>query len=309
MDGGTFITQAEQQVDFDEFENEDVCQATLLHRKREEMKEVDKNLAKTKQECSRIFARVAKGEEAFKKKQEHFHKQIQQFQKFILDSDRKYTAKLKMADDEKKQAIKLGNMVLEKKDELSSLTVQKESLKNALNKLNRYQAFLLEVVRNLSAQFTFVDEILQRFQVLDQANAQLKETDREKKEFINAYTKDVFAEIKDKQNALLVKNSDLARCLKQLDDARSLVQHYTDSISQWYQKSQNLQKTGSTVQSAIHNLYRRSYQSFAFKKPTYKGESTEDKSFLETVEHYNAMLDEIGFRLLDLIDIAERFKE
>jgi len=255
------------------------------------------------------FCAFAKGEEAFKKKQEHFHKQIQQFQKFILDSDRKYTAKLKMADDEKKQAIKLGNMVLEKKDELSSLTVQKESLKNALNKLNRYQAFLLEVVRNLSAQFTFVDEILQRFQVLDQANAQLKETDREKKEFINAYTKDVFAEIKDKQNALLVKNSDLARCLKQLDDARSLVQHYTDSISQWYQKSQNLQKTGSTVQSAIHNLYRRSYQSFAFKKPTYKGESTEDKSFLETVEHYNAMLDEIGFRLLDLIDIAERFKE
>ncbi len=79
-----------------------ISQRTLLQRKKDEMKRVDEELAATKEMASNVIARVYRGEKEFKEKQKAFKKQIEQFQKFILESDKKREIKLNQIEDEKK---------------------------------------------------------------------------------------------------------------------------------------------------------------------------------------------------------------
>ena len=87
---------------------------------------------------------------------------------------------------------------------------------------------------------------------------------------IEHYSSKLSKFVKDKQNELLVKNSDLARCLKILDDATSERTLLEENLHKHYLKDQEMKRNINQIKLAIINLYDRVYQTYSIKKPSYK---------------------------------------
>ena len=308
-----------------------VSQATLLQRKREEMKRIDNELLATKEKTNKIISRVLEGEKLFAKKQESFKQQITQFQKFIVDSDRKRSHKLKQIEEEKRQTSLKQQEIIDKQVELKQLRYRCKELYQELQSLRRYQNYLNEVA-NENDNYSIVDELLQRYSILVETHKSLKQTVSNYSAKIEQYSSRLSKYVKQKQNELLVKNSDLARCLKILDDVSSNKTLLEENLHKQYQKDQEMRRNINQTKLSIINLYDRVYQTYSIKKPSYKYKKpnvnnennhtiansnlskametnqNQRKSANDDDAQYGILLREISQRLVDLIDIVQTYQ-
>lgn len=306
----TFITEDGQEdgfsilCDADDVMGVDmISQSTLLQRKLDEMKSVDEELLSTKRETDAIIARVEIGENEFRTKQEMFRKQIANFQKFIIDSDRKKARKLKQIEEERKQISAKKEVISKLEEELQSLNRLCGSLNRELLSLIKYQNYLNLVVNSSSNSYSMIDELLQRYTILIDTHNALKAQNLELNANIERTISDKNRYIKKQQNVILVKNSTIAQCIKLIEKKRGETVHLEHTLFSQYQKNQELHKIHNTVKLSIINIYNRIYQSYTFKKPKYLHIQKEHEQEEEGNAHFNLLLNEIKQRLCDLIDI------
>ena len=286
------------------------------------MKRIDNELINTKNKTNEIIAKVLEGEKQFQEKQESFKKQITQFQKFIVDSDRKRAHKLKQIEEERKQTALKQQEIIEKKAQLKKLKAESKQFHNELQSLRRYQNYLNQVA-NQNENYSIVDELLQRYEILVDTHKSLQKTVAEYSQRIEHYSSKLSKYVKDKQNELLVKNSQLARCLKMLDDAISEKQMLEESLYKHHLKDQETKRSINQVKLAIINLYDRIYQTYSIKKPSYKYQkptaNTNPKSsdntsgtinsYLDNEKQYGILLQDVSQRIVDLMDIVYTFQK
>lgn len=304
-DKETFITEDDRENGFSIICDSDdiigvdmVSQSTLLQRKLDEMKGVDLELLATKKETDAIVARVEIGETEFRAKQELFRKQISNFQKFIVDSDRKRARKLRQIDEEKKIVVHKDEIIVRLDAELVSLNERCKSLNCELVALIKYQHYLNRVINSGSNNYSMIDELLQRHTILmDTHNALKAENMR-----LNAKIEEIINEknkyIANQSNVILVRNSSIAQCIKLIETKKNETVNLEHRLFKQYQKNQQVEKVQNMVKLSIINIYSRIYQSYPFKKPKFLNIEHDDVDF-------NLLLSEICRRLADLTDIKE----
>ena len=321
MSDNTFITQDRKQEEIDdnnenddEFddnlsENEEMIgidilsQTTLLQRKREEMKRIDFELLKTKQETDKIITRVEIGENEFKQKQCSFRKQIENFEKFIIDSDKKKATKLKQIEEEKKIIIEKNKIIQSLKLELLNLNDKCKLLNLELLSLIKYQNYLNLVINSSTNNYSIIDELLQRYTILIDTHNSLKKQNINLNIKIENIINEKNKYIKNQTNVILVKNSEIAQLLKIMEKTKNDTINLEEKLFKQYSKNQEIKKIHNSVKLSICNIYDRIYQSYTFKKPSYQNiENINDNN-----NHYNLLLNEITQRLSDLIDIKNEY--
>ncbi len=278
-----------------------VSQSTLLQRKREEMKRVDLELLETKKETDQIIARVEIGENEFREKQESFRKQIENFQKFIIDSDKKKSTKLKQIEEEKRIIAEKIKIIKKLKSQLSNLNISCKSLNEELLSLIKFQDYLNLVIRSASNNYSMVDELLQRYTILIDTHNSLKSHNIKLNNNIENIINEKNKYVKNQTNIILVKNSEIAQCLKLLEKSNNDTINLEHDLYKQYNKNQQVQKIHNMVKLSINNIYDRIYQSYTFKKPAYH------KNIDDNNSHYNLLLNEINQRLSDLMVIKNEY--
>ena len=146
-----------------------------------------------------------------------------------------------------------------------------------------------------------VDELLQRYNILNDTHNSLKLQNIE----LNAKIENIINEknkyVKNQTNIILVKNSEIAQLLKIMEKSENETTNLEEKLFKQYSKSQEIQKIHNSVKLSIKNIYDRMYQSYTFKKPMYH--NSENNIENENNNHYNLLLNEISQRLSDLIAI------
>lgn len=311
-----------------------VSQSTLLERKRQEMIRVDQQLQKTKVETELMMIRVEKGEKEFRTKQELFKKQVSQFEKFIIDSDKKRNIKLKQIEEERMLIKEKIRMISKNNESLFALKVNSKKLKYELNSLIRYQNYLnsiikdndentnnsnieliddklfgtggVAVVYHNNNNYTMVDELLQRYNILYVTHEQLKENVFHSQSEIEHFSHLFTTLIKTSKNSILVKNSKIANCLKVYEIACSNRQSIEHGLHKTYLENQECHRMCNQIKLAIVNIYERMYDSSyaSNKRPAFVDTKNEKSKNCEK-KHYCRLLNEIQQRFSDLIDIIK----
>ena len=276
-----------------------VSQSTLLQRKREEMKRVDLELLATKQRTDGIIRRVEIGENEFRSKQESFRRQIENFQKFIIDSDKKKLSKLKQIEEEKKIIIEKDKIICKLRSDLSSLSDVCKSLNEELLSLIKFQDYLNFVISSCSNNYSMVDELLQRYTILIDTHNQLKTQNIALNNNIEQIINEKNKYVKNQTNVILVKNSQIAQCIKLMEKSKNDTINLEHQLFKQYNKNQQTQKIHNMVKLSIGNIYDRIYQSYTYKKPAYR----KKEDFDDADGYYALLLSETQRRLADLIDI------
>ncbi|ETO26665.1 hypothetical protein RFI_10470 [Reticulomyxa filosa] len=192
--------------------------------------QLDEQLLEMKCKTDQTIDALKKREHDFKQKQEQFHRQVQQFQKYVLESEQKRQLKNQQIDEEKKQLHAKQKMIEEKQKEQEDIKTQSKTLVEELKSLRQYQNYLTEVAQSTESQYSTVDDVLQRYCILQETRSSLIESNNKKQEHVEIYSKKFHKFLKDKQNwhvfavheilwqELLVKNITLAQCLKSFDE-------------------------------------------------------------------------------------------
>eukprot|EP01083_Nonionella_stella_P018786 52247_1 len=118
-----------------------------------------------------------------------------------------------------------------------------------------------DVIAN-SDQFSEIDELLKRHAVLDQTHADLQEQQVAKEAAMDSLQKRLQKLVKDKQNEILVKNSELLQAGETLEDAANVSAGLSVEIARLHAKKLDSVRVLGQVQMSIENIYQRSVDSY-----------------------------------------------
>lgn len=235
---------------------DNVSQSTRLHHKMREMKEMDEKLSQMKEDYARRMALVKQGEARFIEKQRAMIEYLRKFKTFIVETDSK------RARAEKKEVEERRQKELKQK-EIEDLKARLEQLKRDRTKrIKKYEHYkknktYLEQVLGQSDQYNEIDELLTRYKILEQTNLDLQSASERVMKEMSKQQQDYQNLMKDKQNDQLMKNSDLARLMKKLEEDSNTASSLQSEVASVEQKNKDTFRKFSEVQAAVRNIHNR----------------------------------------------------
>jgi len=193
-----------------------------------------------------------------KSQQAEMKDQVTKFDKFLKENEVKRTRALKRADEERKVFATKDEESKALFQELAKLKLQCDAIKKLVEKEQRYEKYLEEVVRSgKSDDFADVPDLLGRYETLRDTHNDLRKNQVRTGEEIEELRNLIASNVKDKQNEILVSNSETANCQKKLEALRS----ETLSLEQDMAARDNVAKlrirTLGEIKLAILNIHQR----------------------------------------------------
>ncbi len=281
-------------------------QSTQLLKKRKEMKEVDNALELMKSDYKRRMDECEERRIAFESKQAKMRDQVLKFEKFIQENDSKrLRAEAKTKAERKLYAEKLDE-IERKKEELIKLERDQQRLKHELDHRKCFKDYLERVVEasDKSSDMTYeeVSDVLNRYDVLTAANAELVRAESVQDTEVDGYRKKLQALKTEAQNIELTKNSELQILQKNLERLRVQYKELEHGKAVVMDKSKNVQQEWGAVDGAIRNIYARCCATMR-AQPLFPPASS--ASIMEVLTFD---LDVIWTRIRDLLDIRIEYR-
>ncbi|CAM9655093.1 unnamed protein product, partial [Chrysoparadoxa australica] len=197
-----------------------MSQRTLLLKKKKELHEIDDALEfvteKYKQRMEGCGARQAD----FESKQKDMKSQVLKFEKFIMENDTKRMRAEAKAKHERRVLEQKEQELKQLQEELVTAQRKETALKKQREKLKPYHEYLLSVVAESDQDFEEIADLLNRFRTLSDANRNLKQLCTESEVEMERRRVAMQQYCQDKQNELLVRNSELNERQRDLEAKR-----------------------------------------------------------------------------------------
>ncbi|CAM9761112.1 unnamed protein product, partial [Chrysoparadoxa australica] len=194
-----------------------VSPATRLLERRRQMFEMQEALETQKEEFARHEETFKRREEALRKKDLELQESLIKFNKFLQENESKRNRAVKRAADERKQREQKEQELQKLQKQYSERCAEEERLKEDLTGHKCYQDYLGSVVEAVPEDYPEVQDLLNRFKTLKDANRDLSrgqgldeaENERLRNEYAS-YTKEC-------ANEILNENNEIAAMQKRLE--------------------------------------------------------------------------------------------
>jgi hypothetical protein len=289
-----------------------------LQRKLRENGEAERELTATKADFARRMEEAARREKKLAEKRVEVEESVRRFRAFIVDTDTKRTRALQKAAEEQKQVQKKEETIAELTARLAQLQRRRNALRREWARLQPAQNFLERAVAQTD-EFAEIDELVTRYKILRDTNGDLRREAQSVQAAMEATQVELQALLKEKQNEILVKNSDLARLQKTLEEAaRRAVACENEVDSAEARARETVAKVGQLAM-AVRNLYARVLQSRELllhqqrrkrshnppiEEPVAAPGETPQQRSEAALRFLRLLLDEIGQRTAEMRDIV-----
>eukprot|EP01038_Epipyxis_sp_PR26KG_P007741 gene7741-10518_t len=319
-----FLTQKGEKInevrnDISELENllavaAQTSQSTLLLKKRKEMREVDESLELMKKDYKRRMNDCEERRLQFELKQAKMREQILKFEKFIQENDAKRQRAEAKAKQERKLYEEKIKEVYELEKKMNKLLLEQRSLVQELETKSCYKTFLERIVEENEFGYEEVGEILNRHNILIEANRDLMDQAALQEQKADEFRKKLQSLHTEKQNQLLVSNSILQSNQKELEKMVIKVKKEEEEKLQLEDKKKDISRELSQISQAVKNIFGRcnitTRTGILPSVTTYNGGSSstqqQGNNALSELLDYN--LDVICLRMVDLIEISNEYK-
>eukprot|EP00276_Gloeochaete_wittrockiana_P002810 CAMPEP_0184671828 /NCGR_PEP_ID=MMETSP0308-20130426/85733_1 /TAXON_ID=38269 /ORGANISM="Gloeochaete witrockiana, Strain SAG 46.84" /LENGTH=311 /DNA_ID=CAMNT_0027119029 /DNA_START=72 /DNA_END=1004 /DNA_ORIENTATION=+ len=270
---------------------EDSSQSTLLLQKKKEMCQVQDELDRKKDEFKERMRLCQEKEKELFGKQQALREQVIKFEKFLKENDAKRTRAQRKAVDEIKlrEAKESEIQILE--GQLRHLVNVKDTISRTVDKNFKYQRYLESVVMQ-SDEFQETTDVVARYATLHGANGDLDVAVQKEMDLIEELKTQLATLIKDKQNNILVSNSEIAELQSKLEETRSSVVAMEQKSVLKEEDANNKNRLLGEIKMSVFNIYIRCQ----FRQPPEEGHSL--VQFLSQVQQ----------RLLDFKDINRQWE-
>ncbi|KAJ3010705.1 UNVERIFIED_CONTAM: hypothetical protein HDU68_002013 [Siphonaria sp. JEL0065] len=259
------------------FENRHTLQSTLLLQKKKEMNLVQANLEKKRAEFSKRMEECREKQEELRVKQKQIRDRVTKFEKFLKENDAKrQRANLKALSERKMREQKemehgqLQHLQLD----LQSKT---KSILNLIKKYQIYEKYLQSVVDILPPDYLDINEphvndIIMRHKTLVETNEDLIQMVQTNQDGIEERQSSLAALIKNKNDLILVYNSQLGTQQKYLDKLKQESAYKEQRIEERDKTGKERSRMIGETKLAINNIYDR-IVSYNNRPPTTGGSS------------------------------------
>jgi hypothetical protein len=254
------INAAEAKNDSTELKSSQVAHLTdssRLHLALRQLAAMDTKLSETKKMYAERCARVAEGQRKFAERQAATLAYLRRFRPFVIESETKrQRAERKYAEEHKtiqQKTLELQTL----KNELQTLQQRRAHLSRRNTAYRSSQSYLEAVLLHSDA-YSELDELLNRYQILKNTNADLTRDAAQisqKMESLHAETKTY---TKQQQNSLLLLNSRYASLLTQLEKSNNKLQANEQEQSITELRSRDVQTHLCEITMSIRNIHMRS---------------------------------------------------
>eukprot|EP00474_Spongospora_subterranea_P005071 CRZ05529.1 hypothetical protein [Spongospora subterranea] len=306
----TFLTQDPNEIGVllgHEIEYRNSSISSLLHKKLQEVKEMDDELAAMKDSCAERLRNVKEGEKRFAKKQADMKKSIEAFESYIMDTDNKRMRAIKKTAEQRK-IRETKEVQLEKlKETLEEIRNNRNSMVYQLRHLKRYENFLAATVRS-EPHWHNIDELLNRYRVLVTANNDLSESASRINQQLEESQIRLQRLLKEKTNEILVLNSEVAQYMTKLEESSNRIQQTETEVAKIDLTTIGIASRMAQIQMSTTNLYTRVLQSYEQRRPK---AIEPDASILDKdrqdIDYLSRLLNEIGDRLIEVTEICDEY--
>jgi len=287
-----------------------VSPATRLLEKRRQMFEVQEALDAQKEEFSRREDAFRRREEALRKKDLELQESLIKFNKFLQENESKRNRAIKRASDERKQREQKEAEITRLHEQLAQKMEDELALKKQVAQNTKYQEYLNNVVEFVTEDYHEIQELLNRYQTLKDANHDLSDRQRAHEQE-NEDKRVSFSNFqKERANMILNANNEIASLQKKLESAESLTYRLQNEVDSTIRGMSDKTLELGQILSSVENLLERfemhmhaHKQAREDKKPAQRQRSAEEleQEGKRAMEH----LDEIAMYMTDYKDIVD----
>ncbi|KNE68111.1 hypothetical protein AMAG_13282 [Allomyces macrogynus ATCC 38327] len=277
-------------------------QSTLLIRRRKELKHVQSLLEKKRAEFSKRMDECREKHEELKAKQKQLRDRVQKFEKFLRENDAKRQRALAKALSERKSREQKEQELFLLQDQLRQEQAKSERVKHMISMHRPHEQYLQWVISSLPSDYLDVQEphindVLTRYHTLSETNHDLQETLQQRLDEIEAETNRLNDLIKQKNDRILVYNSQLGALQKRLDKAKAESARVENMVAESVLSGKARMRNLSETKLAINNIYSR--------LGTRQGQTVLSDASSQFAEKLAAIQD----RVLDLAQIAAKAEQ
>ncbi|KNE72379.1 hypothetical protein AMAG_16864 [Allomyces macrogynus ATCC 38327] len=277
-------------------------QSTLLIRRRKELKHVQSLLEKKRAEFSKRMDECREKHEELKAKQKQLRDRVQKFEKFLRENDAKRQRALAKALSERKSREQKEQELFSLQDQLRQEQAKSERVKHMISMHRPHEQYLQWVISSLPSDYLDVQEphindVLTRYHTLSETNHDLQETLQLRLDEIEAETNRLNDLIKQKNDRILVYNSQLGALQKRLDKAKAESARVENMVAESVLSGKARMRNLSETKLAINNIYSR--------LGTRQGQTVLSEASSQFAEKLAAIQD----RVLDLAQIAAKAEQ
>jgi myosin heavy subunit len=292
-----------------------VSPATRLLEKRRQMFEVEDALTAQKEDFARREEAFHRREDGLRRKDLELQDSLIKFNKFLRENEAKRVRALKRLADETKLSDQKDSEIQALQRRLEEAVEEDRRVKRQMNRHMKYQKYLDSIVREYNKDFSEVADILNRYQILREANSTLVQKQREDEEMCQQIRAEAAAIQQEKENDLLTANNRMADMRRELEQSmreRSALQGDAERAAD--DRANRLLLLGQIIRS-ISNLFDRCEETF--KKRHNKSlllaehfaqfQHFDKKSLEEQFDCSISKLEYILFFIQDLASIKETY--
>jgi len=307
----TFLTQPK--INLDEYPTDEIgelealvsgvtqtSQSTLLLKKRKEMREVDDALEFMKEEYTSRMQACEERQREFERKQNDMKEQVTRFEKFINENDAKKQRAEMKARVEHRQCEQNEQKIQQLRTELQKDEELKNKREAELDRLKKYKDYLDSTVEASEEEYEEINDVLNRYKTLEDANKDLQKTVSEGERWIDLMRQDVLLLTRETQNQILVHNSEIHGYQKNVESLRSTALQLDFERENLERDTNDKSRQSGQVVMSIKNLYGRCLSSMKTKVPHIA--STDNLSLMT---QYLKLIQE---RICDLSDITKNYQ-
>jgi len=237
-------------------------QSTLLLQKKNEMCIIQKELDEKRMEFAKRMKECRGKQEELKLKQKQIKERVTKFEKFLKENDAKrYRANIKIQNERKIKEQKIRELN-ELKRSKKKVLIKSQNIQNLLKKYYIYEEYLQSVLKILPHNYLDVNEphindIIMRHTTLIETQKDLKDMVVYNQEEIENEHVRYAAEMKDKNNMILVYNSQLDSLQKKYDMTKTNCAYLEQHIQEQNKLNKERMRILGEAKLAINNLYER----------------------------------------------------
>jgi len=237
-------------------------QSTVLLQKKNEMSIVQKELDEKRIEFAKRMKECRGKQEELKLKQKQIRERVTKFEKFLKENDAKrYRANIKIQNERKIKEQKIRELN-ELKELKRKILIKSQNIQNLLKKYYIYEEYLQSVVKILPHNYLDVNEphindIIMRHTTLIETKKDLKQMSVSNQEEIEKEQLNYTATRKDKNNMILVYNSQLDSLQKKYDQTKINSAYLEQHIQEQNKLNKERMRILGEAKLAINNLYER----------------------------------------------------
>merc|ERR1711988_850715 len=282
-----------------------------LLEKRRQMFEVQEALDAQKEEFSRREDAFRRREEALRKKDLELQESLIKFNKFLQENESKRNRAIKRASDERKQREQKEAEIKRLHEQLEQKMEDEKALKKQVAQNMKYQVYLADVVDFVTEDYHEIQDLLNRYKTLKDANHDLADRQRENEQESENKRVSFKNFTKERANEILNANNEIASLQKKLESSEAMTYRLQNEVDSTIRGMSDKTLELGQILSSVENLLERfemhmhAHKQARDVKAAPKVKSAEDlkQEGRRAIEH----LDEIVTYMMDYKDIVEEY--